>query len=305
MKDAYCLVTGATSGIGLATAIGLGRQGAHVGIVARTAQRGRIARNLIEEATGRPVFVFVGDLSSQASVRTLAASVLGTWDRLDVLIHNAGTYSNQRQVTPEGLERTFAVNYLSRFLLTHLLLDRLKASAPARIIHVAGAYHAKGTIHFDDLQAQHRYDGMQANNQSKLADILFVYELARRLEGSGVTVNALHPGAVATDLVLNDPDFPRGQRFLYRLCRPFMKTPEQGAETPIHLALSPEVQGVTGRYFVDKREAPSSPATHDRELARRLWEVSTDLCGLPAEIWASIPGRTSSGGRTSRKVMTV
>ncbi len=283
MREPYCLVTGATSGIGMAIAISLGRQGAHVGIVARTAQRGRIAQKLIEDATGRPVSVFVGDLSSQASVRMLASSVLGTWDRLDVLIHNAGTYATKRQLTPDGLERTFAVNYLSRFLLTQLLLERLEASAPARIIHVAGAYHAKGSIRFDDLQFERDYDGMRANNQSKLADILFTYELARRLEGSGVTVNALHPGAVATDLVLTDPDFPRWQKALYRLCRPFMKTPRQGAETPVHLALSPEVAGVTGRYFINKQAVPSAPATYDRELARRLWDVSAALCGLAAE----------------------
>lgn len=171
----------------------------------------------------------------------------------------------------------FAVNYLSRFLLTNLLLDTLKSSAPARIVDGAGAYHSRGRIDFNDLQGEKDYDGARANNQSKLANILFTYELARRLKGTGVTANCLHPGAVATGLVEKDPNYPSIMRFLYKLFKPFLKSPEKGAETSIYLASSPEVEGITGKYFVNKKEAKSSKESYDETLSKQLWEVSAKL----------------------------
>jgi len=228
--------------------------------------------------------LLIADLSSQESIRRLATAFRTRYQQLHVLVNNAGVYYTSRHVTADGLEAMFAVNYLARFLLTDLLLDIIKRSAPARIINVAGAYHAKGMINFADLQGEKDFDGQRANHQSKLADVLFTYELARRLEGTGVTANCLHPGIVATDLIEKDKDFPRLFKLLYRLARPVLKSPAQGAETILYLASSPEVEGVTGQYFVNKKMSQSSPQSHDLRLARRLWEVSEKLTNSSSRI---------------------
>lgn len=281
MKGRVCMITGANSGIGKATALGLAKMGATVVMVCRDRGRGDEARDEIRAESGNDsVDLFIADLSSQNSIRELAQSYTETYDQLHVLVNNAGVYFTKRHVTVDGFETTFAVNYLAPFLLANLLLDTLKSSAPARVINVAGAYHAKGTIDFDDLQGEKDYDGARANNQAKLALVLFTYELARRSEGTGVTVNCLHPGAVATGGVLKDPDFPLFSRVLYRLVTPFFKSPEKGAETTLYLASSPGVEDITGKYFVNKKITPSSPSSYDRPLARRLWEVSAELAGL-------------------------
>lgn len=281
MKDRVCLVTGASSGIGRAAALGLARMGATVAMVCRDQARGEAARAEIQEKAGnQTVDLLIADLSSQEAIRRLANEYRFRYDRLHVLVNNAGVYNTKRHVTVDGLEAMFAVNYLARFLLTNLLLDVLKKSAPARVINVAGAYHAKGRIDFDDLQGEKAFDGQRANHQSKLADVLFTYELARRLEGTGVTANCLHPGMVATHLVDKDEDFPRVFKLLYGLSKPLMKSPAKGAETILYLASSPEVEGVTGQYFVNKKIAQSSPESHDLQLARRLWEVSERLAKL-------------------------
>jgi NAD(P)-dependent dehydrogenase (short-subunit alcohol dehydrogenase family) len=281
LQGRVCLVTGASSGIGKATAVGLARMGATVVIVCRDEGRGQAALDEIRTATGsQSAEMMLADLSSLDSVRALAEEYKSRHEHLHVLVNNAGVYYTKRHVTVDGLEAMFAVNYLARFLLTNLLLDVLKASAPSRVVNVAGAYHSSGRIDFDDLQGERSFKGARANHQSKLADVLFTYELARRLEGAGVTANCLHPGIVATSLVEKDEDFPRLLKVLYKLFKPIARSPEKGAETPLYLASSPEVEGTTGRYFVNRKEAPSSPESHDAELAQRLWNVSAELARL-------------------------
>jgi len=281
MNGKICLVTGASSGIGKATALGLAKMGVTVVMVCRDANKGQAALTEIKQKSGsNSVDLLLADLSSQEAIRSLANEYKSKYQQLHVLINNAGIYYTKGHVTVDGLEAMFAVNYLARFLLTNLLLDIIKSSAPARIINVAGAYHAKGKIDFDDLQGEKDFDGQRANHQSKLADVLFTYELARRLEGTGVTVNCLHPGMVATSLIDKDKDFPVFFKYFYKLSKPLMKSPAKGAETSLYLASSPEVEGVTGRYFVNKKIVESSLASHDAQLAQRLWSVSEKLAKL-------------------------
>jgi len=283
MTGRTVLVTGGSSGIGKATAAGLAALGARVGITGRDADRTRAAATDIARTSGNPaVDVFVADMSSQAEVRRLAGEVLDSYPRLDVLVNNVGGFWATRRVTADGLEHTFAVNHLAGFLLTDLLLDRLKASAPARIVNVSSGAQAMGKMNFDDLQGEHGYSGQQAYNQSKLANVMFTYELARRLEGAGVTATVLHPGVVRTGFAAEDPS-PVWKVFL-PLMRPFLKSPQKGAATSIHLASSPEVDGVTGEYFVNRRPRKSSKASYDTAAAARLWQISADLVGRPAEV---------------------
>jgi NAD(P)-dependent dehydrogenase (short-subunit alcohol dehydrogenase family) len=267
------LVTGGTNGIGKATAAGLAALGARVGITGRDPAR---TAAVAAEIPGS-IDSFAADMSSQSEVRRLAREVLDTYPRLDVLVNNVGGFWGSRHVTADGLERTFAVNHLAPFLLTDLLLDRLKASAPARIVTVSSAAHTTGKINFDDLQAEGRYSGSPAYNQSKLANVLFTYELSRRLAGSGVTATVLHPGVVRTGFAAEDP--PPLWNALVAVIKPFLKTPEQGAATSIYLASSPEVEGVTGTYFANSKPKKSNKASYDTALAARLWEVSTNLVG--------------------------
>ena len=281
MTGRTVLVTGGTGGIGRATAAGLVGLGARVGIVGRDAARGEAAAAPLRDSGGQ-VDVFTADLSAQREVRRLAAEVLDTYPRLDVLVNNAGGYWATRHPTEDGLERTFAVNHLAPFLLTNLLLDRLRASAPARVVTVSSGAQAMGRIDVEDLQGERDYSGQRAYNQSKLANVLFTYELARRLQGSGVTANAVHPGVVRTNF--GREDAKGWMRVLLPVVRPFLKSPEQGAATSVYLASSPEVDGVTGRYFVNRRARDSSPASRDVALAARLWEVSAQLVGLPGAV---------------------
>ena len=279
MAGKTVLVTGGTGGIGKATAVGLAALGARVGITGRDRRRAELAAADVARRTGNPaVDVFVADLSAQTEVRRLAAEVLGAYPRLAVLVNNVGGFWATRQVTPDGLEHTFAVNHLAPFLLTNLLLDRLRASAPSRVVTVSSGAQAMGGIDFDDLQGERRYAGQRAYNASKLANVMFTYELARRLEGTGVTATVLHPGVVRTSFAAEDPS--PVFRLLVPLVRPFMKTPEQGAATSVHLASSPDVEGVTGRYFANRRPKASSKASYDTQAAARLWQVSVDLVGL-------------------------
>ena len=222
--------------------------------------------------------MFIADLSSQAEVRRLADEVLQRLPRIDVLVNNVGGYWNTRHVTRDGLEHTFALNHLAPFLLTRLLLDRLRRSAPARVVTVASNAHTMGRIDFDDLQGTRNYSGATAYNQSKLANVLFTYELARRLEDGSVTANAVHPGMVSTSFGAEDPG--GAQRLFVPLLRPFMKTAEQGATTSIHVASAPALDQVTGRYFANRRPRRSSPRSYEQTTAGRLWRVSADLVGL-------------------------
>jgi retinol dehydrogenase 14 len=281
MAGRTVLVTGGTAGIGRATALGLARMGADLAICGR--DRGlteRAAGELRATAGGGQVEVFVADLSSQSQVRQLAGEVLQRCSRIDVLVNNVGGYWNTRRLTAEGLERTFALNHLAAFLLTNLLLDRLIKSAPARVVTVSSNAHTQGRIDFDDLQGQRSYAGARAYSQSKLANVLFAYELARRLPATSVTANALHPGLTRTSFGAEDPGGV--QRRLVPLLRPFMKAPAQGAATSIHLASAPELEQVTGRYFANRKPKRSSKASYDQAAAARLWQVSAELVGLPA-----------------------
>jgi NAD(P)-dependent dehydrogenase (short-subunit alcohol dehydrogenase family) len=213
-------------------------------------------------------------------VRRLAAQVLDTYPRLDVLVNNVGGFWAHRHVTADGLERTFALNHLAPFLLTGLLLDRLTASAPARIITVSSGAHAQGRIDFDDLQGERDYSGQRAYSQSKLANVMFTYELARRLDGTGVTATVLHPGVVRTSFGAEDQ--AAYLAVMIGVARLFMKSPAQGAGTPVYLASSPQVQGITGRYYVSRKPRTSSKASYDTTAAARLWQVSADLTGMTA-----------------------
>ena len=282
MRGSSVLVTGGTGGIGLATAVGLAGLGARVGIVGRSAERGAAAADAVRRTVpAAQVDVFVADLSAQAEVRRLAAEVLSTYPRLDVLVNNVGGYWAHRHATADGLEHTFALNHLAPYLLTRLLLDRLRESAPARVVTVSSGAQSMGRIDFDDLQGERRYRGQRAYNQSKLANVLFAYELARRIRGTGVTSNVLHPGVV--DTAFGREDSGRWMGLLLPLVRPFLKTPAQGAATSVHLASSPDVGGVSGKYFAGSSPRKSSPRSYDEQAARRLWDASAELTGLTVD----------------------
>jgi len=280
MAGRTVLVTGGTGGIGRATALGLATMGAHLAITGRDRERAEGAAHQIRAAGGGKVDLFVADLSSQSEVRRLAGEVLQTYPRIDVLVNNVGGYWNTRHVTVDGLEHTFALNHLAPFLLTNLLLDRLKQSAPARVVTVSSNAQAMGRIDFDDLQGERAYSGGRAYNQSKLANVLFTYELAKRLEASVVTANALHPGVVRTSFGAEDP---RGiQRLIIPFVRPFMKTPAQGAATSIHLASAPDLEEMSGQFFANNKPRKSSKRSYDEAAAARLWQVSADLVAQTA-----------------------
>jgi NAD(P)-dependent dehydrogenase (short-subunit alcohol dehydrogenase family) len=280
-----CVVTGASHGIGKETAAALAGMGAQVVLVCRDRTRGEAARQEIVGRTGNDaVELLLADLAALRQVRRLAADFLSTHDRLHVLVNNAGTYEGARSVTEDGLETTFAVNHLAPFLLTNLLLPALIASAPCRIVTVSSAGHGYGTtVHFDDLQSERRYGAMRAYSQSKLANVLFTYELARRLEGTGVTATCLHPGGVDTGLVRYKGLAGAVVGAALTLGKPLMLSPEKGAVTSVYLASAAEVEGVTGAYFSKQRAARSSKASYDEPTARRLWEVSEALTGLGNE----------------------
>jgi retinol dehydrogenase-14 len=287
MAGRTVLVTGGSGGIGRATALGLAALGAHLAITGRDRGRTQDAAGEIRAVGGGQVDMFVADLSSQAQVRRLAGEVLQSLPRIDVLVNNVGGFWNTRHVTADGLERTFALNHLAPFLLTSLLLDRLKDSAPARVVTVSSNVQAIGRIDFDDLQGERSYSGARAYNQSKLANVLFTYELARRLQGTAVTANALHPGVVRTSFGAEDPR--RIQKLLTPFARPFMKAPARGAATSIHLASAPDLEQVTGRYFARSKPRRSSKRSYDQAAAARLWQISADLTGLPAAGAATNP----------------
>ena len=278
MTGRTVLVTGATGGIGEATALGLVASGAHVAITGRDRGRTEAAARRLRAAGGEPVDVFVADLSDQSQVRVMAAEILQRLPRIDVLVNNVGGFWNTRHVTADGLERTFALNHLAPFLLTNLLLDRLRHSPAARVVTVSSNAHRTGRIDFDDLQGEQSYSGARAYSQSKLANVLFTYELASRLQGTSVTANALHPGVVRTAFGAEDPGGV--QRFLVPFVRPLLKSPAQGAATSIHLASAPGLVHVSGRYFSDSKEKRSARPSYDRAAAVRLWKVSADLVHL-------------------------
>lgn len=275
MTGRVCVITGANRGIGRATAEGLARLDAKVILVCRSKEDGDAVAYVIRAKYPVIPDVVTADLSSQGSIRQAAADLQARYPHLHVLINNAGVIPRRREVTVDGLELQFAVNHLAYFLLTNLLLPQLKAGSPSRIINVSSGAHTHASIDFDDLQAERGYDPKQVYSRSKLANILFTYELARRLRGTQVTANSVNPGVVATRML----DDYMGVNPGAGPVRTFGAKPEEGAETSIYLASSPEVEGVTGMYFERKRATRSSRESYDEAPARRLWEISERLTG--------------------------
>lgn len=275
MQNKTVVVTGGTAGIGLVTARELARRGAHLTLVSRSPEKcARVAEEIKAETGNLQIEYIAADLSAREEVHRVAYDFKKRHPRLDVLVNNAGGVFMSRQLSRDGIEMTFALNHLSYFLLTHLLLDVLKASAPARIINVACDAHRGGKINFDDIQREKNYSGFAAYSQSKLCNILFTYELARRLDGTGVTVNTLHPGFVASDFGKNNGAL---MRLALKLLSPVAKSTNDGASTSIYLASSREVEGISGKYFVDAREVASDPLSYDQAVAEKLWNLSLEM----------------------------
>lgn len=276
MKGKTCFITGASSGLGKAAAVDLARLGASLVLACRTPEQGlRTAEEIQKETGNRSIDFLAADLSSQAEIRKLAQEYQSRFPAPHVLINNAGLALRKRTLTTDGIETTLAVNHLAYFLLTNLLLDTLKNSGhPTRIVNVSSDAHHSGTIDFDDLQFEQGYSAWRAYARSKLCNLYFTYELAKKLEGTNVTVNALHPGAVATRVFR---DVPLPIRALILL---LTKSPQKGAQTTVYLASSPDVEGVNGKYFKNKAEANSSSLSRDSNSAQRLWEISAKLTGL-------------------------
>jgi len=279
MENKIILITGANSGIGKATATALAEMGAHVVMLSRDPAKGERARQeVIRVSKNNQVDLMQCDLASMASIRRFAGEFIARYHHLDVLINNAGIFTETRKETEDGFEYQIGVNHLGHFLLTHLLLDLLKKSSPSRIINVSSGAHYGGKIDLNDLQLRNKYSGWKAYAQSKLANILFTYELAHRLTGTGITVNCLHPGFVNTRFAFNrESEKPN---WMMKLMKPFTIQPTEGAETSVYLAASPEVEGVTGKYFTKRKEKASSRASYDLVVAEKLWNISAVLCGV-------------------------
>ncbi len=279
-RSRVVVITGANTGIGFATALDLAKQGAQMCLVCRDAERGRAAQNAIGEVAASPPLLFLADLSVQHGVRELAAALHQRLPRIDVLINNAGAAFATREVTADGIERTFATNHLAPFLLTNLVLDLIRKSpGEARIVNLTAGIPVRRASFLENLQGEKHYSQFSAYRSSKVSNILFTYELARRLHGTNITVNCVHPGPVRTDFTRKAGGTL--QR-LSKILRLIMKSPEAGARTPVYLAVSPEVSGVTGRYFVNRMARRSAGITYDRAIAARLWEISERLTGLAA-----------------------
>jgi len=283
MQGKTVLVTGSSRGIGLYTAKGLAEMGAHVIVTSHNEDHCQNAVERIRASAGKEAAgYYVVDLSLQEEIRGLAERVKRDYDRLDVLVNNVGAWDASYEESADGIERTFALNHLSYFLLTGLLLDLLQASEPSRIVNVASdAHHGVNRIHFEDIGLEENYRPFKAYAQSKLANIMFTYELAKRLEGTGLTANALHPGTVASKLYR---DFGLLEPLILLWIRLTGKTSKEGAQTPIYLASSPEVADVNGEYFADKVKKSSSDASYDREAWQRLWQLSEEMTGFSLPI---------------------
>ncbi|MFX1296687.1 MAG: SDR family oxidoreductase [Promethearchaeota archaeon] len=279
IQEKIIMITGANSGIGKATALGLAEMGATIVMVGRSKERSEIALKEIKEQTRNPnIDLIIADLSSQKDIRNLVKEFKNKYQKLDVLINNAGIILSKRQESADGIEMQLAVNHLAPFLLTNLLIDILKASTPARVIMVSSNMHKGAKLDFSDLQSKKKYNAFKTYGTTKLALTIITYEFARRLEGTGVTVNALHPGVIKTNLGRDMNWFMRG------FTKVFFKSPKKGAQTSIYLATSPEVEGITGKYFASKREEKSSNATYNEEVAKRLWQISVELTNLKITI---------------------
>ena len=279
MQGKICLITGANSGLGYETSFALAKMGAHVIMVCRNRTKGEAAQAEIKAHGNTEVDLLIADLSVQKSIRELAQTFKAKYDRLHVMVNNAGLIFGKRQLTADGYEQTFALNHLGYFLLTNLLLDTLKVSAPARIINVASEAETSTEIDFNNLMLEKGYSAMRAYGLSKRANIVFTYELAKRLAGTGVTANCVHPGGVRTNFGAS----AGGPLALgVRIYHPFALSPEQGAQTIIWLASSPEVEGITGQYFEKKHPIQSRPQTYDPDVQERLWKASEQMANIKA-----------------------
>ncbi len=280
MKDRTCIVTGATSGIGRASVDALNRAGARLVLVARNAEKAeRVREELLADRPDADVSTCIADLGRLDDIRRVAPELLEACPRIDVLLNNAGIVALSREETADGFESMFGTNHLAYYLLTRLLLDRITQTPDARIVNVASEAHRFARWDWDDLQSERSFSGMRVYGNSKLANILFTRALAKRLEGTGVTANCLHPGAVYTDLGANN-----GWLFkvIHPLTRLFLRTPEDGARTSIHLCTSPEVAGQSGLYFDACKPKRPTALARDDDAAERLWQISADMVGLPA-----------------------
>jgi NAD(P)-dependent dehydrogenase (short-subunit alcohol dehydrogenase family) len=290
MKGKVCVVTGSNSGIGKETAVGLAKMGAIIVMVVRSRERGEKAQREIVKQTGNnSVDLMICDLSSMSSIRRFAAEFKKKYGRLEVLINNAGASFSKREATPEGFERNFAVNYLGPFLLTHELLDLLKSSVPSRIINVSSGLAKNGKVDLDDLQSEKNHTRTRfyspsrasAYDNAKLMVMMFTYELARRLKGSGVTVNVLMPGFTATNLGKNSGSL--SSYIMFKMVRPMQQSAKKGAETSIYLASSDDIKDTTGKCFAKKKEIKTCPISYDEELQKRLWNKTEDILGLDSD----------------------
>ncbi len=279
MDGKVCIVTGSNSGIGKETAFALAEMGATVVMAVRDADKGESARAEILEQTGNTkTDLMICDVACLESIRQFAKEFTEKYDRLDVLINNAGCTIHKRQVTIDGFERTLAVNYLGPFFLTHELLPILKSSAPSRVINLTSGIHFRAKVDFDDLQNECKYRAMDAYGAAKLMVVMYTYELARRLEGTGVSVNAVHPGFAATSMGSNMGALR--YKIMFKIVRPLQISAKKGAETSVCVATSPELEGVTGKYFAKSKEQLSSELSYDEEAQKRLWAVTEELLGL-------------------------
>ncbi|MCK9612550.1 MAG: SDR family NAD(P)-dependent oxidoreductase [Bacteroidales bacterium] len=274
IKDKICLITGATSGIGKATALALAKKNAHIIITYRNETIANELKDLIFAITGRKIKMYYCDFSSFVSIRKCAEQILSQHEQINVLINNAGIWESKRKLSEDKIELNFAVNYLAPFLFTNLLLDIIKKSAPARIINVSSGAHRKAEIHFKDLEFSRDFSGYKAYGQSKLANILFTKMLSEKLSGIGVTVNCVHPGVVSTGI------FKNMNRIAIAILKPFLFSPEKGAETSVYLASSDDVSHISGKYFSKKKVVLSSAESNDMKKAEKLWEISSEYTGL-------------------------
>jgi len=279
LKDKVCIVTGSNSGIGKETALALAEMGSKVVMVVRNKERGENARSeIIQQSGNDSVDLMICDMCSMDSIRRFALEFMNRYDRLDVLVNNAGAVFNKRQVTAEGFEMTFAVNYLAPFLLTHELLPLLKKTASSRVINLSSGLHKSAKLDLDDLQSESSYKSMNVYRNTKLMVVMHTYELAHRLKDTGVAVNVVLPGFVATNLGRNTGSMM--SRIMFGMMKPFQLSAKEGAETPVYVAASPDVEGVTGKCFAKKEIVETSETSYDTELQKQLWDVTTHLLGL-------------------------
>jgi retinol dehydrogenase 14 len=281
MDGKTCLITGATSGIGKATTLSLARRGATTLMVSRNKRKGELVRGeIIANSGNKDVILYVADLTSQKSIRSLADEIKTQHSQIDVLVNNAGGIFDTRTETVDGIELTLALNHLASFLLTHLLMNELRTAPAARIVNLSSEAHRYGTMEFGDIGYERGYNPLKSYARSKLANILFNYELARRTADTNIIVNTLHPGAVRTNF---GKELSGMAGFVFKHLDIFMRSPEKGAETVIWLASSADVKGMSGKYFRDKKEIRSSKISYDEGVARQLWNVSARMTGIQAE----------------------